>query len=80
MGSDPIPVDPHAPCVDGEPRSPCISVCALDDNDICVGCYRSAAEITDWCMASAAERRSILERAAARRDAQRDAQRDKTNP
>jgi predicted Fe-S protein YdhL (DUF1289 family) len=53
----------------GEPASPCISVCALDDGDVCIGCYRSAAEITDWFMASAEEKRAIIERAAARRDA-----------
>ena len=28
--------------------SPCISVCLLDNNDVCVGCYRTADEITEW--------------------------------
>ncbi len=42
------------------PASPCISVCALDVNDICMGCYRSATEVTDWFMASAQEKREIL--------------------
>jgi predicted Fe-S protein YdhL (DUF1289 family) len=51
-----------------EPASPCISVCALDEQGICVGCYRSTDEITDWMMASAAEKRAIIARAAARRD------------
>jgi predicted Fe-S protein YdhL (DUF1289 family) len=50
-----------------EPASPCISICALDENDICMGCYRSAAEITDWFMAGTVEKRQILERAEARR-------------
>jgi len=40
--------------------SPCISICALDENDICVGCYRSAAEITRWSQADNPERRDIL--------------------
>ena len=31
---------------DSEPESPCISVCVLDENDICVGCFRSADEIS----------------------------------
>ena len=26
--------------------SPCVHVCALDDEDICIGCQRSVAEIT----------------------------------
>ena len=51
---------------DKEPQSPCISVCLLDDDDICVGCYRSADEITDWFMADAQGKREILERAQAR--------------
>jgi predicted Fe-S protein YdhL (DUF1289 family) len=50
-----------------ELASPCISVCLLDEQDICLGCYRSAEEITDWFMASPAEKRAILERARDRR-------------
>lgn len=51
---------------DTEPQSPCISICALDEQDICTGCYRSAEEITDWFMATAQQKREILERARAR--------------
>ena len=51
------------------PQSPCISVCALDENDVCMGCYRSAEEITDWFMASDEEKYRILERVRVRRDA-----------
>ena len=54
---------------DSEPESPCISVCLLDENDICVGCFRSADEITDWFMADASGKREILERCSTRRDA-----------
>ena len=50
-----------------ELASPCVSICSLDENDVCLGCYRSAAEITDWFMADAQEKREILARAAARR-------------
>ncbi|MBN7796031.1 DUF1289 domain-containing protein [Parahaliea mediterranea] len=49
-----------------EPQSPCIAVCVLNEEDVCLGCYRSADEITDWFMASAEEKRAILERARAR--------------
>ena len=49
-----------------EPKSPCVSICVLDEDDICQGCYRSAAEITDWFMASAQEKRDILARARER--------------
>jgi uncharacterized protein len=50
-----------------ELASPCISVCLLDEKDICLGCYRSAAEITDWFMANPREKRDILARARDRR-------------
>ena len=49
-----------------EPQSPCISVCLLDDKDICVGCYRSAEEITDWFIADSDGKREILSRARKR--------------
>jgi len=52
-----------------EPRSPCISVCVLDEQDICTGCFRSAGEITEWFMASGEEKRQILRRARERMDA-----------
>ncbi len=54
---------------DPEPRSPCTSVCVLDKNDICTGCYRSADEITDWFMASAEQKHEVLRRARERRQA-----------
>jgi predicted Fe-S protein YdhL (DUF1289 family) len=54
---------------DNEPRSPCISVCVLDDDDICMGCYRSAAEITDWFMATDEQKREVLRRARERMQA-----------
>lgn len=50
-----------------DPASPCISVCALDESDICMGCYRTAVEITDWFMATAQEKHEILQRSEARR-------------
>lgn len=49
--------------------SPCVSVCALDENDICVGCYRSGQEITDWFMADNERKREILALCEQRRQA-----------
>ena len=51
---------------DAPVRSPCVSICSLDENDICVGCYRSATEIVDWLASSEAERREVLKRCAQR--------------
>lgn len=33
----------------------------LDDNDICVGCFRSAEEITQWQRYSTDEKRQVVE-------------------
>tara|TARA_R110002110_G_scaffold411566_2_gene636110 strand:+ start:53757 stop:53948 length:192 start_codon:yes stop_codon:yes gene_type:complete len=52
-----------------EPRSPCISVCVLDTDDVCQGCFRTANEITDWFMASNEEKREVLARARERLEA-----------
>jgi predicted Fe-S protein YdhL (DUF1289 family) len=43
----------------------------LDDNDICLGCYRSMSEILRWSDASDAERRAILDNTRRRRAARR---------
>ena len=40
--------------------SPCVSICALDDHDICTGCQRSAAEITQWGRMDNQQRREVL--------------------
>jgi predicted Fe-S protein YdhL (DUF1289 family) len=55
--------------VDGIVESPCIRVCALDDDDVCLGCFRDLAEICAWGTAGNDERRRILQAAAARRAA-----------
>lgn len=54
---------------DAEPQSPCISVCVLDEQDICMGCYRSADEITDWFMCSNEKKMEVLRLARERREA-----------
>jgi uncharacterized protein len=51
---------------EASPKSPCISICVLDDDDICMGCYRSAVEITDWAMSSDEQKREILKKARER--------------
>ena len=30
------------------PASPCVSICMLDDENVCVGCHRTLDEITYW--------------------------------
>ena len=44
-------------------RSPCISICLLNDQDICVGCFRDAKEITYWGSYDAKTKLEVLEKA-----------------
>ncbi|KPP97129.1 DUF1289 domain-containing protein [Marinobacter sp. HL-58] len=46
--------------------SPCVSICALDENDICVGCQRTGDEIMQWPRLTDEERRAVLEKVAER--------------
>lgn len=47
--------------------SPCIRNCTLDEQDICLGCYRSLQEIVEWAEASTMKKQAIVEAAAIRR-------------
>ena len=40
--------------------SPCVSICALDEQDICTGCQRTVAEIGRWGRMDNTERRAVL--------------------
>ena len=51
--------------------SPCIGVCALDEKDICQGCFRSGNEITEWFMADNERKHEILKLAVERNRAAR---------
>lgn len=47
-------------------KSPCVSLCALDEDDICVGCYRSGNEISHWGSYNNDQRREVLALSAER--------------
>lgn len=47
--------------------SPCIRNCCLDDDDICMGCFRHVNEITAWQAMSAHDRGEVLERCHTRK-------------
>lgn len=40
--------------------SPCISVCALDDKDVCTGCYRNLQEIGEWSSMTNSRKREVI--------------------
>jgi len=43
-----------------EVASPCVSICALDEDDICTGCHRSGQEITYWSSMSNEQKREVM--------------------
>jgi uncharacterized protein len=51
-------------------ESPCINVCTLDAQQVCMGCGRTIEEIAAWARMSAEEQRAVCERAAKRREGQ----------
>ncbi|WP_097460506.1 DUF1289 domain-containing protein [Mangrovitalea sediminis] len=50
----------------GPVSSPCVSVCALDERDICIGCHRTGEEISQWWSMTDDERRAVMKQVAAR--------------
>jgi predicted Fe-S protein YdhL (DUF1289 family) len=52
--------------IDAAVASPCIDICRLDAQGLCVGCRRSIDEIVEWPRASEARRREILRELALR--------------
>ncbi|MDC0664265.1 DUF1289 domain-containing protein [Marinobacter sp. SS21] len=48
--------------------SPCVSVCALDENDVCIGCHRTGDEILKWSQLTNDERRDVLRLVAKREE------------
>ncbi|ROS05217.1 hypothetical protein EDC56_0746 [Sinobacterium caligoides] len=40
--------------------SPCVSICVLNPEDVCEGCYRSAEEITQWSCYNEVEKKEVL--------------------
>ncbi len=47
-------------------QSPCVRNCCLNEEDICLGCFRSLLEITKWGEANRQERILILNNARQR--------------
>jgi len=48
-------------------ESPCVRNCCLDEDDICIGCFRSLSEITEWALVGDKGRQDILDNSARRK-------------
>lgn len=49
-----------------KPQSPCISICTLDEQNLCLGCLRTLDEIIDWTMLDDQQKHAVLARVAER--------------
>ena len=43
-----------------EITSPCISICSMNDDGYCVGCYRTLDEISGWLEMGHTQRTEVL--------------------
>ncbi|MFV1982970.1 MAG: DUF1289 domain-containing protein [Thiohalomonadales bacterium] len=50
-------------------NSPCIRNCCLNEDDHCLGCFRSINEIINWSSSDCSLQKSILENCERRRHA-----------
>lgn len=51
--------------------SPCVGVCALDDDGLCLGCHRTSAEIARWIQMNDDERLRLMETVLPDRESRR---------
>lgn len=56
--------------INEEVQSPCISVCAIDDETgFCQGCFRTEAEIQDWWDLDNIQKKTVVDEAEKRQSA-----------
>ncbi|MEB0041577.1 MULTISPECIES: DUF1289 domain-containing protein [unclassified Pseudomonas] len=68
--SNPAPVKPAKPLfsnVSPAVPSPCISICRLDEQKVCSGCWRHVEDIREWRSADDNRRRQICATAEQRK-------------
>jgi predicted Fe-S protein YdhL (DUF1289 family) len=65
--SAPRPPKPLYSNVSSAVQSPCVSLCKLDEERVCVGCFRHVEDIREWRSADDDRRREIIAQAAARK-------------
>lgn len=41
-------------------KSPCVNLCSLNDDDVCIGCYRTGQEISRWGRLTPQQQRAVL--------------------
>lgn len=43
-------------------KSPCVNVCLLNVEDVCVGCYRTGKEISQWGSMNKASQQAVMKK------------------
>jgi len=51
--------------------SPCIGICQLGDDGLCLGCHRTTAEIARWSQMNDDERLRLMEHVLPQRESSR---------
>ncbi len=46
--------------LESQVTSPCSSICSLNEDDVCIGCYRTRSEIRDWLHMPGSQKREVL--------------------
>lgn len=46
--------------IEEQVMSPCVGICCPDQNDVCMGCFRTMDEITRWWDMSSTEKKQLL--------------------
>jgi predicted Fe-S protein YdhL (DUF1289 family) len=59
--------DPAAPPLPTKPVSPCIQVCTLDDDQVCIGCGRTVDDIIAWTRLTDPQKWDVIARSAQRK-------------
>ncbi|EPJ45611.1 MAG: hypothetical protein OFPII_26260 [Osedax symbiont Rs1] len=41
-------------------KNPCVGVCCLDEQDLCIACKRSGVEIAEWGLYCTEQKKAVL--------------------
>lgn len=70
--SDHLDVKKEGDLVEDIP-SPCVRNCCLDNAEVCLGCFRSLAEILLWNRATGGQKQAILAQSLSRKNSRKTA-------
>lgn len=57
-------------------KSPCVENCCLNEEDVCLGCFRTLDEILSWSSMSLSQKRTTLNLCQQRKQQKQDAKKD----